>query len=72
MSEYPWKIRSMWEIGSMRVMIYCVCGDAMQINTNSIDELIYCLEAFADTHHEEGHGPCDAQTARKARRKRMA
>ena len=56
----------------MRVMIYCVCGDAMQINTNSIDELIYCLEAFADTHHEEGHGPCDAQTARKARRKRMA
>lgn len=63
MSRYP------WEIGSLKAMVYCKCGEAMEVRTSSIDDLIVTLEAFAGLHKGEGHGPCGANVARRARKR---
>lgn len=64
-------IKSAWTIESATLRAYCKCGGAIHLTTNPATENIsFVMDTFADSHQGEGHGPCDAKTAAKARRKR--
>jgi hypothetical protein len=53
----------------VKVAIYCTCGDSM-VGTVSPDEKAAALVQIFWKHHAgEGHGPCDAKTANRARAK---
>jgi len=47
---------------------YCICGGSRLIvgPPKAVEEV---LREFWERHSGEGHGPCDAKTAAKARRK---
>lgn len=62
-------VKSAWPIASMTVRGYCKCGAAIHTTSNNPDTISYVMETFAEDHHGEGHGACDAKTARKARKK---
>ena len=65
------KIQSAWPIESATLRAYCKCGGAIHLTTNPATESItLVMETFADSHQGDEHGPCDAKTAAKARRKR--
>ena len=66
-------IKSAWPIESMTLRAYCECGAAIHLTTNPATENItFVMDTFADLHSGNGHGPCDAKIAAKARRKREA
>lgn len=62
-------IKSAWPLESVTLRAYCKCGGAIHLTTNPATENVtFVMETFADAHAGVGHGPCDAKTARKARR----
>ncbi len=64
-------IKSVWPIESMTLRAYCECGGAIHLTANPATENVtFVMETFAGAHRGNGHAPCDAKTAAKARRRR--
>jgi hypothetical protein len=63
-------IKSVWPIESATLRVYCLCGGAIHLTTKPDDEYVsIALEAFAEAHRGNGHGPCSSKEAAKARRR---
>ena len=69
MSDNKTRIISAWPIESVTIRVYCKCGGAMHTTMKDVDGINLVLDAFAEDHQGEDHGPCNARTASRARKK---
>jgi hypothetical protein len=49
------------------IRAYCTCGDKADISINPPEQEHEVYQLWLSLHQGEGHLPCDAETARKAR-----
>ena len=53
----------------MDVFLYCTCGAEWKGRDLPPKIAAFVESQFRDAHKDEGHAPCDAATARRARSK---
>lgn len=58
--------------GYVRIRAYCVCGAKLDASSEPPDAAEFAHRTFRDLHSGEGHQPCDAATARRARARKAA
>lgn len=58
--------------GWAHIRAYCICGSKLDARSEPPDAAEFAHEAWRSIHSGEGHGPCDAVTARRARKKALA
>ncbi len=56
--------------GSLRIRAHCLCGGGFDGSSTPPAAVEKVYELFWQVHAGEGHGPCDARTARNARRRK--
>lgn len=55
--------------GILELKSWCTCGADLSVRANPPEVAEIAHQAFRLAHDGEGHGPCNAQTARNARRR---
>jgi len=58
-------------VWSVAARVYCSCGDALH-TTAAWLTVMENIAIFWGEHKGEGHGPCDPDMARRARKKKEA
>ncbi len=54
--------------GWARIRAYCTCGARLDAMSEPPDAAEFAHRTFTDLHTGDGHKPCNAATARRARR----
>lgn len=55
-------------VTSISYKCYCLCGGKLHASSSPPEGAKWLVAQFETIHSGEGHGPCDARTAAKARR----
>lgn len=57
--------------GWAHIRAYCICGDRLDARSDPPDAAEEAHRIFREMHSGDGHRPCDAATARRAREKKV-